>query len=414
MNDDCGPTDVGSVWSSGDAANDDARHEGVEMNDECGPTVVGTWNRRLAAGRLAALDHEPRLDVVARGQLEQLRGRYGGERRAAKGTCGNASRISSGRFCQTSRMKAAGDRPPSSARGSRRFMCAIVPALVKPAGHGARAPLKMRRDEHFRPLRRHAHLAAVGRPERAHRRTRRADRILLRRRRPAAQGRGGARRPGAGFDVHLHLEPENAFGDYHSELVCFEDRALFPDGVEVGMQFEGLPDGAVTPDMPEDTVYTVTEVYPSHVVLDGNHPLAGLAIRMHSPCGACARRRRTRSMRRACRTTRQACCRCCRRRTVAAALIGPLRRRRRGRAAAPVPLERARRVQGSGGSGCAVPSRPAPRRQGAPASRGPSMLAGRAEAAAAPMLASKSRRGGTWPAPPARSPAGRCARTARS
>ena len=84
-----------------------------------------------------------------------------------------------------------------------------------------------------------------------------------------------------GFDVHLHLEPENAFGDYHPELVCFEDRALFPDGVEVGMQVEGLPDGAVTPDMPEDTVYTVTEVYPSHVVLDGNHPLAGLAIRMH-------------------------------------------------------------------------------------------------------------------------------------
>jgi FKBP-type peptidyl-prolyl cis-trans isomerase SlyD len=84
-----------------------------------------------------------------------------------------------------------------------------------------------------------------------------------------------------GFDVHLHLEPENAFGDYHSELVCFEDRALFPDGVEPGMQFEGLPDGAVTPDMPEDAVYTVTEVYPSHVVLDGNHPLAGVAIRMH-------------------------------------------------------------------------------------------------------------------------------------
>jgi FKBP-type peptidyl-prolyl cis-trans isomerase SlyD len=84
-----------------------------------------------------------------------------------------------------------------------------------------------------------------------------------------------------GFDTHLHLEPENAFGDYRSELVCFEERSVFPDHVEVGMQFEGLPDGAATPDMPEDTVYTVTEVYPSHVVLDGNHPLAGLAIRMH-------------------------------------------------------------------------------------------------------------------------------------
>jgi FKBP-type peptidyl-prolyl cis-trans isomerase SlyD len=33
--------------------------------------------------------------------------------------------------------------------------------------------------------------------------------------------------------------------------------------------------------MPADAVYTVTEIYPSHVVLDGNHPLAGLALRLH-------------------------------------------------------------------------------------------------------------------------------------
>ena len=85
----------------------------------------------------------------------------------------------------------------------------------------------------------------------------------------------------AGYDVQLQIEPEHAFGEYHSDLVCFEDRKLFPDGVDVGMQFEGLPDGAATPNMPEDTVYTVTEVYPEHVVLDGNHPLAGMAIRMH-------------------------------------------------------------------------------------------------------------------------------------
>jgi len=27
-------------------------------------------------------------------------------------------------------------------------------------------------------------------------------------------------------------------------------------------------------------IYIVTEIYPSHVVLDGNHPLAGLALRL--------------------------------------------------------------------------------------------------------------------------------------
>ena len=84
-----------------------------------------------------------------------------------------------------------------------------------------------------------------------------------------------------GFETHLHLEPEHAFGEYDSDLVCFEDRALFPAEVAPGMRFEGLPEGAATPDMPPEAIYTVTEVYPSHVVLDGNHPLAGMALRLH-------------------------------------------------------------------------------------------------------------------------------------
>jgi FKBP-type peptidyl-prolyl cis-trans isomerase SlyD len=85
----------------------------------------------------------------------------------------------------------------------------------------------------------------------------------------------------AGHEAHLHLEPEHAFGDYHSELVCFEARALFPEQLEVGMHFEGLPQGSRTPDMPADALYVVTEIYPEHVVLDGNHPLAGIALRLH-------------------------------------------------------------------------------------------------------------------------------------
>jgi FKBP-type peptidyl-prolyl cis-trans isomerase SlyD len=83
-----------------------------------------------------------------------------------------------------------------------------------------------------------------------------------------------------GDELNLQLEPEHAFGDYKPELVCFEDRKLFPAQLETGMTFEGLPKGAVTPDMPADAVYVVTEVYPSHVVLDGNHPLAGMALRL--------------------------------------------------------------------------------------------------------------------------------------
>ena len=81
-----------------------------------------------------------------------------------------------------------------------------------------------------------------------------------------------------GHHAVLHLEPEHAFGDYDAELVCFEQRSLFPELVEPGMQFEGLPPGSVTQGMPSDAIYTVTEVYATHVVLDANHPLAGIAL----------------------------------------------------------------------------------------------------------------------------------------
>jgi FKBP-type peptidyl-prolyl cis-trans isomerase SlyD len=84
-----------------------------------------------------------------------------------------------------------------------------------------------------------------------------------------------------GFEASLHLEPEHAFGDYDPQLVCFEERSLFPEGIEPGMQFDGLPEGSATVGMPADAIYTITEVYPSHVVLDGNHPLAGMALNLH-------------------------------------------------------------------------------------------------------------------------------------
>lgn len=84
-----------------------------------------------------------------------------------------------------------------------------------------------------------------------------------------------------GATINLHLEPENAFGDYDENLVFLEARKLFPADLEEGLTFDGvaLPAG-VNPDTPPDRIYTVTEIYPEHVVLDGNHPLAGIAIRL--------------------------------------------------------------------------------------------------------------------------------------
>lgn len=84
-----------------------------------------------------------------------------------------------------------------------------------------------------------------------------------------------------GAKLDLQIEPEQGFGDFNDQLVFLESRKLFPRELEEGMTFEGasLPAGC-NPDAPKDALYTVTEIYPEHVVLDGNHPLAGIALRL--------------------------------------------------------------------------------------------------------------------------------------
>ncbi|TSE21499.1 FKBP-type peptidyl-prolyl cis-trans isomerase SlyD [Tepidimonas alkaliphilus] len=82
-----------------------------------------------------------------------------------------------------------------------------------------------------------------------------------------------------GERLELHLEPQDAFGDFDDRLIFLEPRSAFPAELEVGMAFEGLPPGC-SADAPRDRIYFVSEIYPDHVVLDGNHPLAGMALRV--------------------------------------------------------------------------------------------------------------------------------------
>lgn len=87
---------------------------------------------------------------------------------------------------------------------------------------------------------------------------------------------------GVGAKVDLHLEPEDAFGDFDDQLLFLEPRELFPKDIEEGLTIEGsaLPKGC-NPDAPRNALYTIAQIYPEHVVLDGNHPLAGIALRLH-------------------------------------------------------------------------------------------------------------------------------------
>lgn len=73
--------------------------------------------------------------------------------------------------------------------------------------------------------------------------------------------------------LQLKLQPEDAFGDYDEELIMVEDAKLFPENIEVGMSFE-----RVSEDGEEEVVYRVTDIADGKVVVDGNHPLAGIAL----------------------------------------------------------------------------------------------------------------------------------------
>lgn len=76
---------------------------------------------------------------------------------------------------------------------------------------------------------------------------------------------------GVGEEVALTLEPDDAFGEYDAELMRVEPRERFPEQLEVGMRFEGVPGEREE----EALIYTVTDITPESVVVDGNHPLAG-------------------------------------------------------------------------------------------------------------------------------------------
>ncbi len=86
-----------------------------------------------------------------------------------------------------------------------------------------------------------------------------------------------------GYEATIQLEPNEAFGEYDPELLKIEPRTRFPEPLEVGMQFEGVPDAEEddgTDDLDDEPlIYTVTDVADNQVVLDGNHPLAGMALR---------------------------------------------------------------------------------------------------------------------------------------
>ena len=79
----------------------------------------------------------------------------------------------------------------------------------------------------------------------------------------------------AGHEVTLNLQPEDAFGQRDESLVRVIPKSEFPPGVKVGGRLEGRTDDG-TPH-----VFHVMKIKGPEVHLDGNHPLAGKALKFH-------------------------------------------------------------------------------------------------------------------------------------
>ena len=76
-----------------------------------------------------------------------------------------------------------------------------------------------------------------------------------------------------GFKLTLNLEPQDAFGLRDESLVQTIPKTQFPPGVKVGGQLQTQGENG------QAQVFTVMKIKGDQVMLDGNHPLAGKALR---------------------------------------------------------------------------------------------------------------------------------------
>lgn len=90
----------------------------------------------------------------------------------------------------------------------------------------------------------------------------------------------------SGDALDLYLDPEKAFGGYDERLVFLLPRSALHADVQQGLLMEaGTLDSEQLVGVADDHLLTITDVYPDHVVLDGNHPLAGMSLRLQLKVG---------------------------------------------------------------------------------------------------------------------------------
>ena len=77
-----------------------------------------------------------------------------------------------------------------------------------------------------------------------------------------------------GFQTTLDLQPQDAFGLRDESLVQTIPKTQFPPGVKVGGQLQGRGEDG------QAHMFAVMKIKGDKVMLDGNHPMAGKALRL--------------------------------------------------------------------------------------------------------------------------------------
>lgn len=77
----------------------------------------------------------------------------------------------------------------------------------------------------------------------------------------------------AGYQTVVALQPEDAFGERDEALVQTMPKSEFPPGVKVGGTLPGRDEAG------NERAFRVVKIKGDTVLLDGNHPMAGRALR---------------------------------------------------------------------------------------------------------------------------------------
>lgn len=77
----------------------------------------------------------------------------------------------------------------------------------------------------------------------------------------------------AGDTVRVSMSAREAFGEIDPSLIREEDIDLFPNDIDIGMMFQSNG---------KDFPFRITKIDAGKVTVNGNHPLAGMALRFEA------------------------------------------------------------------------------------------------------------------------------------